>query len=426
MDRQPLNSNENNEIRNEARLHSVQAKLSRNLTKMAGYLGATFVGGAIALAGSNLVNTDRSIAQNSVAPNPTQQQSNPQPVAAAITPPANFVTQVVKQVGPAVVRIDASRTVATQTPEIMRDPFFRQFFGSQMPDIPEKQVQRGAGSGFIFDSNGRIITNAHVVDGADKVRVTLKDGRSFDGKVLGADPLTDLAVIQIDANNLPALALGNSDRLEPGEWAIAIGNPLGLDNTVTTGIISGTGRSSAQVGVADRRVDFIQTDAAINPGNSGGPLLNDRGQVIGINTAIIQNAQGIGFAIPINQAQRIASELIAKGKVDHGYLGIQMAALTPDVKERLKDAQEFNFNGTEKGVLILGVVRNSPAAQTGLQSGDIIQSVNGQAVTEPSAVQQAVENAGVGANLPLTVNRNGKVTNFSVPIASLPTQMTQR
>ncbi|MGL5871300.1 MAG: HhoA/HhoB/HtrA family serine endopeptidase [Xenococcaceae cyanobacterium] len=418
MNRPSFKSTENKPIRNDKR--------SRNLTKMAGYLGATFVGGAIALAGSNLVNTNQSIAQTSVAPNPTQQQASPQPVAAAITPPANFVTQVVKQVGPAVVRIDASRTVATQTPEILRDPFFRQFFGSQIPDLPEKQVQRGTGSGFIFDANGRIITNAHVVDGADKVRVTLKDGRSFEGKVLGADPLTDLAVIQINSKNLPALALGNSDSLEPGEWAIAIGNPLGLDNTVTTGIISGTGRSSAQIGVADRRVDFIQTDAAINPGNSGGPLLNDRGQVIGINTAIIQNAQGIGFAIPINTAQRIASQLIANGRVDHGYLGIQMAALTPDVQEKLKNSQEFNFSGTEKGVLIVGVMRNSPAAQIGLQSGDIIQSINGKTITEPNAVQQAVENAGVGANLPITVNRNGKTTNLNVRIASLPVQARAR
>jgi Do/DeqQ family serine protease len=393
------------------------------------YLAVTFLGGAIALGASNLVTTNQSVAKTSDNPNLSQVQeqsrTQPQQIAAAITPPTNFVTQVVRQVGPAVVRIDALRTVATQVPQIYRDPFFRQFFGDRIPDIPETQVQRGTGSGFIFDTKGRIITNAHVVDGADRVRVTLKDGRSFDGEVLGADPLTDLAVIQINAKNLPVVALGNSDRLEAGEWAIAIGNPLGLDNTVTTGIISGTGRSSAQVGVADRRVDFIQTDAAINPGNSGGPLLNDRGQVIGINTAIIQNAQGLGFAIPINQAQKIASELIAKGRVDHGYVGIQMAPLSAEVKERLKASSELNLTGKEKGVLIVRVMGNSPAARAGLQPGDIIEAVNGKAITTPDAVQQAVENSGVGSNLPLTIRRNGKTTNLNVQIASLPVQMSR-
>jgi serine protease Do len=400
-------------------------KSKNKLSTVGSYLAVTFLGGIVALSANNLISTDRSVARTSDVQNTTEQTSNTPQIAAAITPPSNFVTQVVKQVGPAVVRIDASRTIRTQVPEIYRDPFFRQFFGGQLPDIPDRQVQRGTGSGFIFDKQGRIITNAHVVDGADKVNVTLKDGRSFEGKVLGADPLTDVAVIQINANNLPAVSLGNSETLEAGEWAIAIGNPLGLDNTVTTGIISGTGRSSSQVGVADRRVDFIQTDAAINPGNSGGPLLNDRGQVIGINTAIIQNAQGIGFAIPINQAQKIASELIAKGKVDHGYLGIQMASLTPEIKDRLRDSLDFQISDTDKGVLIVRVMRNSPAAQVGLKPGDIIETINGQTITSPDAVQQAVEKAGVGANLPVNIRRNGKTNNLNIQIASLPMQARQ-
>jgi serine protease Do len=400
-------------------------KSKNKLSTVGSYLAVTFLGGIVALSANNLISTDRSVARTSDTQNVTEQTSTTPQIAAAITPPSNFVTQVVKQVGPAVVRIDASRTVRTQVPEIYRDPFFRQFFGSQLPDIPDRQVQRGTGSGFIFDKQGRIITNAHVVDGADKVNVTLKDGRSFEGKVLGADPLTDVAVIQINANNLPAVSLGNSETLEAGEWAIAIGNPLGLDNTVTTGIISGTGRSSAQVGVADRRVDFIQTDAAINPGNSGGPLLNDRGQVIGINTAIIQNAQGIGFAIPINQAQKIASELIAKGKVDHGYLGIQMASLTPEIKDRLRDSLDFQISDTDKGVLIVRVMRDSPAARVGLKPGDIIETINGQTITSPDAVQQAVEKAGVGANLPVNIRRNGKTNNLNIQIASIPIQDRQ-
>jgi serine protease Do len=397
-------------------------KSKNKLNTAVSYLAVTFLGGIVALSANNLISTDRSFARNSDIQNVTEQTSNTPQIAAAITPPSNFVTQVVKQVGPAVVRIDASKTVTTQVPEIYRDPFFRQFFGGQLPDIPNKQVQRGTGSGFILDTKGRIITNAHVVDGADKVSVTLKDGRSFEGKVLGADPLTDVAVIQINANNLPAVTLGNSESLEPGEWAIAIGNPLGLDNTVTTGIISGTGRSSAQIGVADRRVDFIQTDAAINPGNSGGPLLNERGQVIGINTAIIQNAQGIGFAIPINQAQKIASDLIAKGRVDHGYLGIQMASLTPEVKDRLRDSLDFQISDTDKGVLIVRVMRDSPAARVGLKPGDIIETINGKTITSPDAVQQAVENAGVGANLPVNIRRNGKTNNLNIQIASIPMQ----
>ena len=173
------------------------------------------------------------------------------------------------------------------------------------------KFQRGTGSGFILRSNGLIVTNAHVVSGADQVTVTLKNGQEYTGRVLGADRQSDVAVVKIDANNLPAVTLGNSDQLKPGEWAIAIGNPLGLDNTVTVGIISGTERSASAFGLRSSQ-PFIQTDAAINPGNSGGPLLNQRGQVIGINTAIIQGAQGIGFAIPINRAQQIANQLTAQ------------------------------------------------------------------------------------------------------------------
>lgn len=202
------------------------------------------------------------------------------------------------------MRIDASKTVTSQTPDVFNDPFFRQFFGSELPTPPGKQIERGTGSGFIIGADGRILTNAHVVDGADTVTVTLKDGRTFKGKVLGEDSVTDVAVVKIQANQLPTVALGKSDQLKLGEWAIAIGNPLGLDNTVTTGIISATGRSSSAVGVPDQRVSFIQTDAAINPGNSGGPLLNQRGEVIGMNTAIIQGAQGLGFAIPIDSTLR--------------------------------------------------------------------------------------------------------------------------
>ena len=340
----------------------------------------------------------------------------------AIMPPLtseNFVTDVVKTVGPAVVRIDAARTVKTEIPPIFEDPFFRRFFGSQIPDVPDSQIQRGTGSGFILSPDGQILTNAHVVDGANEVTVTLKDGRTFTGEVLGTDPVTDVAVIKIEADNLPTVKVGNSDNLQVGEWAIAIGNPLGLDNTVTTGIISATGRLSSQVGVGDKRVEFIQTDAAINPGNSGGPLLNARGEVIGVNTAIIRDAQGIGFSIPINKAQQIADQLIANGKVEHPYLGIQMVEITPEIKEKLQQTKGLTVNA-DSGVLIVSVMPNSPAERSGLKAGDILQAVDQQPIKTPSEVQQAVEKIAVDSQLPLIVERNGKVLNLNVKVGVLP------
>lgn len=331
----------------------------------------------------------------------------------------NFVTDVVKKVGAAVVRIDASRTVKTEVPPMFEDPFFRRFFGSQIPNVPDNEIQRGTGSGFILSQDGKILTNAHVVAGTKEVTVTLKDGRTLTGKVLGTDPVTDVAVIKIEANNLPTIKVGNSDNLNVGEWAIAIGNPLGLDNTVTTGIISATGRLSSQVGVGDKRIEFIQTDAAINPGNSGGPLLNARGEVIGINTAIIRDAQGIGFSIPINKAQEIAEQLIAKGKVEHPYLGIQMVEITPEIKQKLQETGELKVN-VDSGVLIVKVVPNSPAAASGLKAGDILQSINQQPLENPTEVQKAVEKISAGNTLTVQVERNGKPLTLNVKVGVLP------
>jgi S1-C subfamily serine protease len=244
---------------------------------------------------------------------------------------------------------------------------------------------------------------------------------------MGTDPLTDVAVIKIQANNLPTVSLGDSERLKPGEWAIAIGNPLGLDNTVTTGIISGTGRSSSQVGVPDKRVNFIQTDAAINPGNSGGPLLNASGQVIGMNTAIIQGAQGLGFAIPINTAQRIANELIANGKVEHPYLGIQMVTLTPQLKENINNNPNAGLTVNEdSGVLIAKVEPGSPAAKAGLRAGDIIHKVNGQPVNKAEDIQKAVEGSQVGSNLQIELRREQRDINVAVKPGAFPIEQAQR
>lgn len=382
-------------------------------------LSLVLLGGGIALGSNYLLDSPKSVAQNIDSQPVAQKSSNSELEPTAIAIPQNYVSDVVKKVGPSVVRIDASRTVATNVPAMFNDPFFRRFFGSQMPNIPNEQIQRGLGSGFIVSSDGLILTNAHVVDGSDNVKVTLKDGRTFAGKVMGTDRLTDLAVIKIEAQNLPAVTFADSDLLQPGEWAIAIGNPLGLDNTVTTGIVSATGRSGAQVGVADKRVSFIQTDAAINPGNSGGPLLNAKGEVIGVNTAIIQNAQGIGFAIPVNTARNIAEQLIADGKVDHPYLGIQMAGITPELKQQLKSELNLAVNA-DQGVLIVDVVPNSPADASGLQSGDVIQKIEGKTITQADEVQQAVEETTAGDQLALNILRDGQSQKLDVEVGVLP------
>ena len=391
-------------------------KKSTTLKKATASLSLLVLGGGIALGGNYLVNSPQSIAEDTKAEKTLAQVDRAED---AIAVPQNYVSKVVNKVGNSVVRIDASRTVATNTSPMLNDPFFRQFFGSQIPNIPQERVQRGFGSGFVVSSDGLILTNAHVVDGSDEVNVTLKDGRTFEGKVMGTDSLTDVAVIKIEAEELPAVSFADSEQLQPGEWAIAIGNPLGLDNTVTTGIVSGTGRSSAQIGVADKRVSFIQTDAAINPGNSGGPLLNAQGEVIGINTAIIQNAQGLGFAIPVNTARDIAEELIAKGKVEHPYLGIQMAGITPELQQQLKSRKNLDI-GTDEGVLIVDVVPNSPANNAGLKSGDVILAVGDREIAKADEVQKAVSQIEVDSKVTLKVQRNGKTQDIRVKVGVLP------
>lgn len=334
----------------------------------------------------------------------------------------NFIVAAVAKVGPAVVRIDASRKVKPGNRGVSPEDFF----GGQPNSGGRGGIERGTGSGFAIGTDGVILTNAHVVEGADTVNVTLKDGRSYQGRVLGADKVTDVAVVKIEANDVPVVTIGNSDKLLSGEWAIAIGNPLGLDNSVTAGIISATGRSSTEVGVPDKRIGFIQTDAAINPGNSGGPLLNASGEVIGMNTAIIQGAQGLGFAIPIQAAQEVAQELISTGKVEHAYLGIEMATLTPEVKQQINGNANSNLRvAVDRGVAIVSVVPNSPAAAAGLRAGDVIQKINNQPIIQSEAVQDFVQNAKVGGNLQMEINRNGQIVNLSVKPGSLPVQQVR-
>ncbi|MDJ0577034.1 MAG: HhoA/HhoB/HtrA family serine endopeptidase [Xenococcaceae cyanobacterium MO_234.B1] len=380
-------------------------------------LSLVLLGGGIALGGNYLINSSQIVASTPETGIVKQQAVKTQDTLAFV--PQNFVTDVVNQVGGAVVRINASRTVETRLPEAFNDPFFRRFFGSQIPNIPDKRVQQGTGSGFIVSSDGLILTNAHVIDGADKVTVTLKDGRTLEGRVMGEDRITDIAVVKIEAESLPTLTFADSDALQIGEWAIAIGNPLGLDNTVTTGIVSATGRNSSQIGVGDKRIDFIQTDAAINPGNSGGPLLNAKGEVIGINTAIIKNAQGLGFAIPINTVRDIAEQLIANGKVDHSFLGIRMASLTPEIKQQLKNKHNINLQN-ETGVLIVEVVPNSPAAKAGLRGGDVIKAIAGQSITAADQIQKVVEKTSPGEKLSIELLRENRTVEVTVEVGILP------
>lgn len=343
--------------------------------------------------------------------------------AKSIAVPRNYVVDAVNRTGPAVVRINASRTVTNnqQIPDVfLEDPMFRQFFGDQLQRMPRERVERGTGSGFIINKEGDIITNAHVVSGADKVTVILKDGRQIEGKVIGSDELTDVAVVQVKADNLPTVSLGSSASLQPGDWAIAIGNPLGLDNTVTAGIVSAIGRKSGQIGV-DKRVSFIQTDAAINPGNSGGPLLNQNGEVIGVNTAIIQGAQGLGFAIPIETAQRISKQLIQNGKVSRAYLGIQMVTVNPNVKKQVNQDANLGIQISEDtGVLITRVVEDSPAARAGAKRGDVIVKFDNQEIITADQVTQLVEDRAVGDKIRMEVKRNGQTISLNVEAAQFP------
>ena len=330
------------------------------------------------------------------------------PAAMSLKPPSNQIVAAVDKVGPAVVRID--------TVKRMVNPLGGVFGGG-----PAIQQQQGQGSGFITRSDGVVLTNAHVVEGSSDVHVTLPDGRNFTGKVLGADPLTDVAVVKVVATKLPVAPLGDSAKVRPGEWAIAIGNPLGLDNTVTAGIISAVQRTNA-IGEG-QRVPYIQTDAAVNPGNSGGPLINDRGQVIGINTAIRQApGAGLSFAIPINLGRQIAAQIIERGRASHPYIGVRLQALTPQL------AREVNATNAEcrlpetNGVVVVEVMPGSPAERGGLRPCDLIERVGSTDVDNPSEVQVAVDQGQVGQSLSLQVQRGASQLNLKLQPAELPRQ----
>ena len=336
-------------------------------------------------------------------------------------------TELVEQVGPSVVNIRTLEKVRVGTPapgsqdEEMQE-LFRRFFGVPMPSVPnaprqaprqnrpqEEAQPRGVGSGFILSADGFIMTNAHVVDGADEVLVTLTDKREFKARIVGADKRTDVAVVKIQATGLPAVRVGDVGRLKVGEWVMAIGSPFGLENSVTAGIVSAKQRDTGEY------LPFIQTDVAINPGNSGGPLINMRGEVVGINSQIYSRSggfMGISFAIPMDEAMRVSEQLRSNGRVSRGRIGVQIAPVTKEVAESI---------GLEKaqGVLVRGVEEGSPAEKAGIEAGDIITRFEGKVIDKPADLPRAVGNTKPGSRAAITIFRRGKSQELNVMVAEI-------
>lgn len=331
------------------------------------------------------------------------------------------MSEISNAVKPAIVNISTTKTEKlSESPyaPFFDDPFFRRFFGDRFrhPEVPRERKTASLGSGVIVSSNGYILTNSHVIKDADEIKVLLSDKREFQGKIIGTDPKTEVAVIKIDAQDLPTISWGDSDKLKVGEVVMAIGSPFGLNQTVTMGIVSAVGR--ANVGIADYE-DFIQTDAAINPGNSGGALVNAKGELVGINTAIFSTTggyQGIGFAIPNNMAKAVMDSLIKTGKVIRGWLGVSIQPLTPEL------AKQFNLE-KEYGALVGDVIENSPAEKAGILRGDVIIEYNGKKVNEPYHLRNTVANTPPGETAELKVIRNGKIETIKVMIGELPTEV---
>jgi S1-C subfamily serine protease len=339
---------------------------------------------------------------------------------AAVLSRQSFVSAAVRKAGPAVVTIDTERTVLVPGRQSLglpfMDPLLRQFFGlppGAGATPPSQRTERGQGSGFLYDPAGLLLTNAHVVEGSTRVVVGLPDGRRADGKVVGVDPVTDLAVVKLEAAGpWPVVGLGNSEALQVGDWVIAVGNPFGLDQTVTLGIVSSLNRNAAALGITDKRLELIQTDAAINPGNSGGPLLNADGEVVGINTLVRSGpGAGLGFAIPINRARQIAQQLVSNGSVSHAMIGVGL--------EPARDPS----GAIGAGAQVRTVMPSGPAALAGLRPGDRITAADGVAVRSPAQLTQVVERKGVGRPLALQVQRQGQTLTFQVTPVELSSLM---
>jgi len=343
---------------------------------------------------------------------------------------SNTFASVAKSAMPAVVSIKVEKTVSAG-PAMgfgsndpfgqFNDEFLRKFFGQQMPSprSPQKYQEKGQGSGFIISPDGYILTNNHVVGNVDKITVELKDGRKFENaKVIGTDPDSEVALIKIEGDHFPVLPMGNSDKMEIGDWVMAIGNPFGLTETVTVGVVSAVGRSNVHIAAYE---DFIQTDAAINPGNSGGPLINLDGQVIGINTAIFSESggyMGIGFAIPINMAKTIEEQLVRNGKVTRGYLGLSAQNVTEEMKDLIGSK-------TPEGVIIADIVKGSPADQAGLKPNDIILKLDGKKIDNYDTFRNDVAMLAPGSKSSLLIQRGGKEQTITVTLGERPTQMAR-
>ena len=312
------------------------------------------------------------------------------------------LAELAKNMSPTVVNIKVTK-VENVGAQFM--PFFK-LFPNMMPQVPESRPVQGAGSGVIISADGTILTNNHVVEGAKEVTVTLADKQEYTAEILGKDPKTDLAVLKIKPKgSLQAATLGDSDQLQVGEWVMAVGNPFGLSHTVTSGIVSAKGRVIG-AGPYD---NFIQTDASINPGNSGGPLYNMKGELVGINTAIIPGGQGIGFAIPINTVKPLVPQMVAKGEVTRGYLGVNIQSVTPELAKALTLSES-------KGALVSDVVSGSPAEKAGIQRGDVIVSYLGKSVAEARDLSRMVAESPVGENASLTILRNGARQEINVRV----------
>jgi serine protease Do len=327
-------------------------------------------------------------------------------------------SEIVNAVSPAVVNISTTKVVRREQGPFFDDPFFEFFNPLHEFNTPRKWKEKSLGSGVIVSPDGYIITNNHVVEKSDDIKVTLVDRRTFKGTIVGADPKTDIAILKIDAGSLMTLKWGDSDKLQVGEFVLAIGSPYGLSNTVTMGIISAVGR--ANVGIADYE-DFIQTDAAINPGNSGGPLVNIQGELIGINTAIFSRTggyQGIGFAVPSNMVRLIMDQLIQKGMVTRGWIGVTIQELTPEL------AQEFKLKQSG-GALVSDVAKDSPAAKAGIMRGDVILEFNGKQVKDVSSLRNMVAQSKSGTEISMKVLRAGREFTVKIFITELPRETAE-
>ena len=335
----------------------------------------------------------------------------PMPVAARPGPAPASYYDAVQRATPSVVNIFTSKEIPAPRHPLLNDPIFRRFFGDQLPD--EAQRAASLGSGVIVSSSGYVLTNHHVVEAADEIEVALADGKKLLAKVVGIDPETDLAVLRLDAENLPAISFGSSDTLRVGDVVLAIGNPFGVGQTVTSGIVSALGRTGLGINTFE---NFIQTDAAINPGNSGGALVDAAGNLIGINTAIFSRSggsMGIGFAIPVSTAKMVLEQIVKSGSVTRGWIGVEVQEITPPV------AETFKLGGT-RGALIAGVLHGGPADKAGIKPGDVLLEVQGKPVADPAAMLNLIAALAPGSAATMKVKRQGEDVDASVTVGRRP------